>query len=189
VRSLASPDGQTVYADIHVGSIMRSLDAGDTWEPVTPTLHEDVHRVAACPSAPRRVYANTARAVYVSDDQGRSWQDRGAGLGHAYGREIAVHPHRPDVLLATVSDGPHGENVHGRLWFSENAGQSWQPAGGEFPDSTPSNIDTYHVTFDASGIAWASVGPTLYRSEDLGRTWRRYWEADSSIRLLHSSTG
>ena len=38
VRSLAvSSDGQTVYADIHVGSIMRSEDAGLTWELCTVT--------------------------------------------------------------------------------------------------------------------------------------------------------
>jgi photosystem II stability/assembly factor-like uncharacterized protein len=188
VRSLASPDGQTVYADIHVGSIMRSLDGGSTWAAVTPTLNEDVHRVAACPSAPNRVYANTARAVYVSEDRGQSWHDRGVGLGHAYGREVAVHPDQPDVLLATVSDGPHGENVHGRLWRSGNAGESWQPVGGEFPASTPDNIDTYHVTFDAAGTAWAAVGSVLYRSGDLGQRWTSYRDLGTPIRLLHART-
>jgi photosystem II stability/assembly factor-like uncharacterized protein len=167
---------------------MRSLDGGSTWAAVTPTLHEDVHRVAACPSAPHRVYANTARAVYVSDDRGQSWHDRGADLGHAYGREIAVHPDRPDVLLATVSDGPHGENVHGRLWWSDNAGESWQPVGGDFPATTPDNIDTYHVTFDATGTAWAAVRSVLYRSDDLGQHWTNYRDLGTPIRLLHAQT-
>ena len=185
VRSLASPDGRAVYADIHVGSIMRSLDGGTTWEPVTPTLNVDVHRVAACPAAPERVYANTARAVYVGDDRGESWSTRGDGLAHAYGREIAVHPEQPDVLLATISDGPHGADVHGRLLASLDAGLSWQPVTGDFPGSVPENIDTHHVAYDLSGTAWACVGPGLYRSDDRGLGWVRHCQLSAPIRLLH----
>ena len=48
VRSLAH-SGDWVFADIHVGSIMRSPDQGATWEPVTPDLHADVHQVATAP--------------------------------------------------------------------------------------------------------------------------------------------
>ena len=102
VRSLAaSSDGLTLYADIHVGSIMRSEDGGMTWEPVNPHLHEDVHQVATCPAAPDRVYANTANAIYVSEDCGRSWVHRNSGLKRRYGRAIAVHADHLDCLLVT----------------------------------------------------------------------------------------
>ena len=63
VRSMAASQGGNVYADIHVGSIMRSSDAGYTWEPVNPQLNKDVHQVNTSPAAPERVYANTADAV------------------------------------------------------------------------------------------------------------------------------
>ena len=72
VRSLAITGDGWVYADIHVGSIMRSPDWGETWEPVTPTLHEDVHQVSTCGASLKRVYANTYRAVYISEDRGHS---------------------------------------------------------------------------------------------------------------------
>ena len=85
VRSLARR-GDDVYADIHVGSIVRSADAGRSWEPVAPGLHPDVHQVAVCPAAPGRVYANTADAVFVSEDRGDSWQHRASGLPTRYGR-------------------------------------------------------------------------------------------------------
>lgn len=63
VRAFAVSTDGWVYADIHVGSIMRSPDGGETWEPVTPDLHVDVHEVATSPVDPDRLYANTANAV------------------------------------------------------------------------------------------------------------------------------
>jgi hypothetical protein len=59
VRSFAATTDGCVYADIHVGSIMRSPDQGHTWEPVTPTLHNDVHEVATTPASDNHVAANT----------------------------------------------------------------------------------------------------------------------------------
>ena len=187
LRSFARGDGGWVYADIHVGSIMRSPDCGGTWEPVTPTLHEDVHQVAVAPALRSRVVANTAHAVYVSADRGTTWDDRGSGLGGRYGRALAMHPADPDSFLATVSDGPHGENVHGQLFLTRDAGRNWSPAGGEFPESTAQNIDTFHLAYSPDGRAWAAVGRALFLSEDGGSEWRRWWEAPEPIRMLSAS--
>ena len=184
VRSLAdTPDG-TVYADIHVGSIMRSADHGRSWQPVTPDLHEDVHQVATCAAAPDRVAANTARAVYLSDDLGRSWSHRGDDLGARYGRAIAIDPTDPDVMLATVSDGPHGDDVHGQLYRTDDAGRTWSHVCDGFPDSTAQNINTSHVVFTADGIAWACVDRTLYVGDDHGRRWSTFWAGPEPIRMI-----
>lgn len=171
VRSLAAEPGGWVYADIHVGSIMRSDDAGETWEPVTPTLHKDVHQVSTSPAGPGWVYANTAKAVFVSEDHGQTWQDRGEGLADRYGRCITASPDNPELILATVSDGPHGENVHGQLYRSEDAGRSWQQITDGFPDSTPENINTYHVAFETDDLAWALAGETLHAGTNRAREW------------------
>ena len=184
VRSMASTRDGWVYADIHVGSIMRSPDRGVTWAPVTPDLHEDVHQVATSPVVADRVYANTARAVYISDDRGRSWRHRADDLGSRYGRAIAVHPTDPDCILATVSDGPHGDNVHGQLFRTEDAGATWQAIGDGFPSSTVKNIDTFHVAFAADGTAWAVVGRTLYVGRNGGGDWAEFWDAPDRIVML-----
>lgn len=184
VRSLAAtPDGW-VYADIHVGSIMRSGDSGQTWQPVTPDLNEDVHQVATCPAAPDRIYANTARGVYVSEDRGNSWQHRAEDLGCRYGRAVAVAPEDPDLLLATVSDGPHGDDVHGQLWRSEDCGRSWQQVKDGYPSSTPQNINTHHVTFDADGAAWALADDTLHVGRDRATRWEPVWQAPEEPVML-----
>ncbi len=187
VRSLAAtPDGW-VYADIHVGSIMRSRDGGRTWSPVTPELNEDVHQVAACRSAPDRVYANTAKGVYVSDDRGETWAHRADDLDCRYGRAIAVAPDRPDLLLATVSDGPHGDNVHGQLWRSVDCGRTWRHVCDGFPDSTRENINTHHVAFARDGTAYALADGILHVGRQRARRWEPVWDAPDDPLMLASA--
>jgi photosystem II stability/assembly factor-like uncharacterized protein len=182
VRSLACA-GDWVYADIHVGSIMRSPDFGGSWEPVMPQLHEDVHQVVTVAQAPDRVYANTANAVYLSDDRGASWVHRSAGLPQRYGRALAVHPQAPDCLLASVSSGPHG-GADGCLFRSEDAGHTWHHVQTGFPTTTEENIDTFQLAYDATGTAWCVVGDTLYRSDDRGREWVVHWTSPASLKML-----
>ncbi|MFP3936772.1 MAG: WD40/YVTN/BNR-like repeat-containing protein [Phycisphaerae bacterium] len=186
VRSMAAtPDGW-IYADIHVGSIMRSPDRGEHFEPVKPELHEDVHQVATCPVDANRIYANTAKAVYVSYDRGGSWEHRSAELEDRYGRAIAVAPEDPDLLLTTVSDGPHGDNVHGQLWRSDDCGRSWSHVLDGFPHSTRENINTHHVAFAADSTAWAVVGDTVYIGSQRACQWRRWRRMNEPIVMLAS---
>jgi photosystem II stability/assembly factor-like uncharacterized protein len=182
VRCLADAEGGWLYADIHVGSIVRSGDRGETWEPVAATIHRDVHQIVTCPKSPDRLYANTADAVFVSQDRGSSWHHCAEGLGARYGRALAVHEQDPDLLLASLSRGPHeGE---GRLYRSIDGGVSWQHVTAGFPPFIEGNIDTFCVAFgaaEAADRAWAAEGERLYRSEDRGETWRRVWEAPAVI--------
>ena len=183
LRSFAVTGDGCVYADVHVGSIIRSPDLGVSWEPVTPELHEDVHQVATSPVLPDRVYANTANAVYVSENRGDSWDHRAEGLPFSYGRAIAVHPDEPDCLLATVSQGP-GRGAEGRMFRSDDAGKSWTHVTDGFPSSTNGNIDTFHVVFSRDGKAWAAVDKQLFQSDDAGRSWETFWEAPEAIGMI-----
>ena len=189
LRSLACNGGDWVYADIHVGSIMRSPDRGETWAPVTPDLHEDVHQVNACSGAPGRVYAQTADAFWISDDHGDSWAHRAADLGERYGRAVVACPSDPDLVLATVSDGPHGENVLGQLYRSEDAGRSWEHVAGSFPGWSAANIDTFHVAFSPGGVAWAAVVDTVYIGRNRATDWEPFWRAPSPIHMLACRRG
>ncbi len=184
VRSLALAGDHTVYADIHVGSIMRSYDGGLMWEPVRPVLHQDVHQVNTTPASPNRVYANTADAVWISPDRGESWQHRPFPHDVSYGRAITVHPEDPDCLLASVSEGPHGDDVRGRLFRTDDAGCNWNHVTAGFPQHTKDNINTHRVAFGANGMAWAAVDNRLYRSSDRGGNWRIVWEAPEKIENL-----
>jgi len=184
VRSLASTKDGWIYADIHVGSIMRSPDHGNTWEPVTPTLHKDVHQVSTTPASKKRVYANTFLSVYISDDRGNTWEHRSKNLNNRYGRGITIHPEDPDTVLCGVSDGPRGTNVHGQLYHTTDAGLNWTHINKGFPKSTRKNIDTFHITYAENDLAWVSDEENLYMSIDRGRTWSTHWKAADKIIMI-----
>jgi hypothetical protein len=184
VRSMAKTIDGWVYADIHVGSIMRSPDRGETWEPVTPSLHKDVHEVTITPYSNNNVYANTYLSVYISEDKGHSWEHRSNGLNNRYGRGIAVNPLDPNIILCGVSDGPTGVNVHGQLYFTENAGKNWSHVIEGFPESTIKNIDTFHVAYSSRKTAWVTDNNNLYRSTNKGKTWELFWVAPEDILMI-----
>lgn len=185
VRSLAVSADGWVYADIHVGSIMRSPDGGVSWQGVGTSLDEDVHQVAVCPADPRRVYANTASAVFISPDHGDSWTHVGGGeLRERYGRAIAVCPTDPDFILASVSDGPHDGDLHAQLYRSHDGGQSWQQVVEGFPTSLPQNINTHHLAFDEHNVPWAVAGSDLYRGSADAARWERVWTAPQPIGMI-----
>ena len=174
VRTLAKTQDGFCYADIHVGSIMRSPDEGISWEPVTPDLNKDVHQVATCPVDDHQVYANTANGVYISPDRGNSWEHRLQGLPRRYGTGIAVHPADPDLMIATVQNGPRG----GGAWLcrSENGGTTWTALNDQLTEPTE-RIRTGYIAFTADGTAWAVIGKTLYIGKDRATDWSPFWTA------------
>ena len=186
VRSLAH-SGDWVYADIHVGSIMRSLDRGASWEPVTPELNEDVHQVTTSPRQEERVYANTANAVYVSEDRGQSWQHRASGLSARYGRAIAVHPEDPDCLIASVSKGP-SRNVEGKLYRSDDTGRTWTHVTRGFPGFYPEQHQhlPHCVLIRWHGLGRGRRNPLQERGP--AETWTLFWEAPEPIAAISCST-
>ena len=173
VRSLAH-SGDWVFADIHVGSIMRSPDRGATWEPVTPDLHADVHQVATAPME-GRLYANTADAVLC---QRRLRPLLGASEGRI-GKPLWPRLSRPPAR----SRLPAGQRQQRTGSWRRCAGQAllfrttraapglgrWLASPKPRAISTPS-----HIAFDAEGIAWVAVEDQLYRSEDRGESWSAF---------------
>src|SRR5438094_962827 len=64
VRSLAAGANGDLYANVHVGGILRSADGGDSWRP-TIDFHADVHQVQTAPDRPGLVLAAAARGLAV----------------------------------------------------------------------------------------------------------------------------
>ena len=162
------------YADIHVGSVMRSSDAGVSWQPVTPELHKDVHQVVTSPVDDDRVYANTANGVYVSLDRGNSWEHRSQGLPTRYGVALAVHPTDPDLLLAAVQTGPGGGEAY--LCRSEDRGETWEIINDRLVGPMDRVIPN-SVKFASDGTAWTVIGRMLYIGRDRASDWQSFWTA------------
>src|SRR5882724_11929860 len=102
IRSMAATcDGAVLLANVHVGGIPRSTDAGSTWQP-TIDIESDVHQVCAHPTRRDFVIAASAAGLCLSRDAGASWtiEQRGLHAPHCSGVAFG----RNDVFVSASID-------------------------------------------------------------------------------------
>lgn len=166
-RSMALDASGRVYANVHVGGIVRSTSGG-SWEP-TIDIDRDVHQVVSHLEQSGRVFAATAYGLADSADGGGTWDISDDGLHGAYARAAAV---AGDVLLLTASTGP----------FTKQAAIYRRPVDGDgpfqrctsgLPEWFGSNLDTYCLTALDHRVAVGTADGELWVSEDQGQTWER----------------
>ncbi len=171
VRSLAVSTDGTIYANIHVGWIVRSRDGGKTWENLQEGLEMDVHQVSTHPSDPATVFAATARGFYLSRDYGDTFMHQRGDMPYYYQRACACFP-ESDVYLVSTSRGPHSR-VDAQLYRSDDAGENWALVSG-LPEQIGENIDTFQIITVSGAKALVVVDDTaLYQTDDLGRNWQK----------------
>ena len=102
IRSMAATcDGAALLANVHVGGVPRSTDAGLTWRP-TIDIDSDIHQVCAHPTRPDIVIAAAAVGLCLSRDAGATWtiEQQGLHADHCSAvawekRHFRVSIHRP----------------------------------------------------------------------------------------------
>lgn len=163
-----SEDDEVVYANIHVGGILRSGDCGDSWQP-TIAIHSDVHRVV---TGGGHVLAASAHGLEVSPDRGQTWSTRREGLHATYCRGVAVCG---DTVLVSASTGPGGQRsaiYRGGLRGSAQDG-AFERCREGLPEWFDDNIDSYCLDAHPNGdlATFASSDGRVYVSTDLGAHW------------------
>lgn len=181
VRSIAVITGGSpaIYADIHVGGIVRSFDMGETWSQAQGSLHRDVHRVSTHPDMPDRVYAATARGCFVSEDTGESWEQFLAPFEpRRYQRCVMPDQEDPNSFLCTVSLGPHPEGETGceaMIFRTSDRGATWARAHEGLPEHFYQNINTHMLSASVQrpGVfAFHDDQESLYFTHDGARSWK-----------------
>jgi photosystem II stability/assembly factor-like uncharacterized protein len=115
-HALAFDEGALIVAR---GGIRRSDDGGRTWAALASPDGGTIHALATHPARPGRIFAGLENGgLAFSENGGRGWGPRGAGLPAAPVAALTVAAAWPDTLYAAVAgDG---------LWRSEDAGEGWQ---------------------------------------------------------------
>jgi hypothetical protein len=165
-RSLSSDAAGALFANVHVGGILRSLDAGESWHPTLP-IDTDVHQVLVHPERPGVVLAPAAVGLAISLDGGDSWNYETGGLHATYCRAVAASG---DVVLVTASTGPRGHQA-ALYRRSLDDDEGFRPCRAGLPKWFSSNIDTGCLA--ASGVlaAFGTADGRLFLSADGGETW------------------
>ena len=176
VRSLSADAAGTLYANVHVGGILRSDDDGETWVP-TIDIHEDVHQVLAHPDDPEQVAAATANGLAMSYDAGATWQTRAEGLEGAYCRAVAFTRHG---TLVSASEGHHGR---GAALYRSGLDTFARCVDG-LPESFSDNIDTGCLVAQGNDAAFGTSDGDVFLSRDGGESWEQMAEGLGPIRAV-----
>jgi photosystem II stability/assembly factor-like uncharacterized protein len=195
-----------VYAGAGSPAIYRSADGGDSWRnTANPGLPDRAIMGFACrvirldvdPSSPNDVYATLeANGAMRSRNGGESWEDCTAGLRRfceqpKYGSRIGSQTEIEAMLdghALAVSEAAPGSvflaNGMG-LFRSDDRGEHWQDIEiGRFSPLTYGR--DIRVSPHDPRVLYACLSPaaqntdgSIFRSDDLGRTWKRF---DHSVR-------
>jgi photosystem II stability/assembly factor-like uncharacterized protein len=134
----ADPD--RIWRQDHRG-VFRTADGGDTWHRIEEGLpagfgfvmwrHPGTGRLFTVPlhSDGNRVPVDGRLRAYASDDDGDSWQVAGAGWSDS--------PQFTGVLRGAFDGNDSGAfcfgTTGGKIWLTEDTGESWRELGPSFP--------------------------------------------------------
>ena len=146
--------------------LIRSADAGRSWQPVSLLGKRDFHVLEAAGS---RVYGygsdfeTREQGLLVSQDAGRSWEERDVPEPLI---ALAIDPGDPDRLVAS------GERTVSQ---SEDGGRSW------FPVDAPAGL----IAWD-EGLTIVDADGVVHAAQDLGRRTRPVGNIDGQPAALES---
>ena len=185
----ARPD--EVYAALEVGGVMRSLDAGESWEDCTSDLLKlaerpelkskidsdteiegmlDGHALCVSAARPGTVTLAVRMGLFQSADRGSSWKSMEIGRFSplTYGRDIRVSPHDPKIIYAALS--PAARSTDGSIYRSDDVGRTWK----RFDHGVKAEATMMAVAVhprDPNQVYGVSRFGQLFGTQDGGRSW------------------
>ena len=196
-----SRDPKRVFAGASPIDVYRSDDNGATWRRLpTPAIPEHckgpfasrVMRLAQHPERPDEIYAALEiNGVMRSTDAGETWTDCSAGLielagqphlkskivsdttaeGMLDGHAITINPADPDAVILAVRMGLFRSADQGKTWNDMEVGRFSPTTYGRDVKASPLEPNTLYC---ALSVAASSHDGGVYRSQDGGRSWKRF---------------
>lgn len=178
-RSLARGAAGELYANVHVGGILRSDDGGASWRQ-TIEIEVDAHEVLSPAGHPGLLLAATARGLATSRDGGGSWELASDGLRATYARAVALSE---GVVLMSASDGPRGG--HAAVYRRDlDAPDGFERCTAGLPEWFEDNIDTACLKATGQSVVFGTSRGELYASRDSGETWEQLAEGLPPVRCV-----
>ena len=190
-RRPRSERDRRLFVAISTGGVYRSDDRGKTWctahkgvrAQFLPDPHPEfgqcVHKIAAAPGRPGRLYLQNHWGLYRSDNAGDSWTDVANGVPSDFGFALAAHPHDPDTAYIVPIESDAFRCTPGgrlRVYRTRNAGASWRPLTKGLPQKNAlETVLRDALTTDGHarpGVYFGTRSGKVYGSADAGTNWR-----------------
>ena len=185
-----------LYAATGSGGLFKTVNGGTTWKAIFERPETiSIGDIAIDPKNPDTVWVGTGEAnlrnsvsfgagMYASADGGKTWARRGLEKTMTISR-IALDPRNPKRVFVAAVGHPFGENPDRGVFFSPDAGNSWQKVlyiddkhGASDLDIDPANPDVMFAgmwQFDRKPWRYdsGSTSGGLFKSRDGGKTWSK----------------
>jgi hypothetical protein len=166
-RSLARSADGILFANVHVGGILRAETPEGGWSP-TIDVDADVHQVLTDALDPGHVVAATALGLAESRDGGGTWRFAHEGLDAPYARAVALDGER---LYLSASTGPRGGRAG--VYRREPGSAAFEKCGGGLPEWFGGNVDSHRLAAAGGTGLFGTEDGNVFLSDDGGDSWRK----------------
>jgi photosystem II stability/assembly factor-like uncharacterized protein len=148
--------------------VYETLDRGVSWQPIsTPgsngwTVSSAINSVATAAADSNTIYASAGGHIFVTFDDGASWQQRDVPGVTDHFQDLQVDPADPLTAYA-VRDRFRG----GHIFMTSDGGMNWNDVSGNLPD-----LPAYTLAIDSRTNSWyLGMDDGVYVSADQGNSW------------------
>jgi hypothetical protein len=187
------------YCGVEPAALFESRDGGNSWEPNKGLLNHEhqpkwqpgggglcLHTIVLDPNNPRRMaIAMSTGGVYRSDDGGKSWRARNAGVRAQFLPEEQRYPEFGQCVHKVVHHPSRPERLflqnHWGLYRSDDWGDSWHDIANGVPSDFgfamqmhPHDPDTVYIVPIEADMFRATPEAKLrvYRTKNAGASWQ-----------------
>lgn len=142
--------------------IHRSDDGAEQWQPIA-LLGLGIRTMVQHPEQHNYLMAGTEDdGVFISQDHGKTWQQKITGLTHKTIYALTFAPQNPKILYAGT--------FQGGIYKSTDGGDSWLPVNNNL-----GNLDLHALVVDPADertVYAGTLNDGVWLSEDAGGSWR-----------------
>jgi photosystem II stability/assembly factor-like uncharacterized protein len=151
--------------------VYETTNRGDSWRAISApgsngwTVSTNIDAVATTPADSNTIYATALGHIFVTFDDGASWQQRDIPGFTDQFRDLQVDP--ADPLTAYAVRERFGG---GKVFMTTDGGASWTDVSGNLPD-----LPAYTMAIDSRSNTWyVGMDDGVYVSADQGNSWCRF---------------
>jgi photosystem II stability/assembly factor-like uncharacterized protein len=165
-----------LFVAVEAGALIRSLDAGVTWQDRRPGGPYDTHQLQTHLRSAGRLYSAAGDGYFESRDGGDTWKQLEEGLRHKYLWSVAVDSGDADKVIVSAAASPlrsHGDSNPESYVYRRTGEQPWEKIDRGLPVPAGQHSAVLAAHPIEPGTFFAAWERNIFRSADGGASWER----------------